>query len=265
MKNVDLLYHYILKNIYVKNRNAFMNVCSLDRISKLDKIRDRSFGRLLAKHEFKKNLDNSILREKLPDYRNYKGKKNEEVTPKYGDLKGSGFNDLDVYRKGYKRRYTKKKGLAKLYCYYENKIFNKIDYINNIAQNVQNNKISFIKSILNKYTIRFLLLAILPFVGVIIPQLFGGKERVLPVFWGTDCDHQKDNATNKCKNFYHIPDEASYAIGCLNWIISYTLLMIVIFVVIYTFIKLIKYEKLKSGKGKMGVKAYCRFAKDVFI
>ncbi|VVA00132.1 Plasmodium exported protein, unknown function, partial [Plasmodium vivax] len=97
---------------------------TLEKISKPDNIIDIRFKRSLAKHEFRNKLEQSGLREELKDYRNFKLKKNSEDISAYGGLKRRSSNKLDTYKKGYKDRYGKKKGLAKWDCYYENKIFN---------------------------------------------------------------------------------------------------------------------------------------------
>ncbi|VVA00202.1 Plasmodium exported protein, unknown function, partial [Plasmodium vivax] len=137
---------------------------ALDRILEarynLDKRVDMHFRRSLAKHEFKKNLDNTSLREKLPDCRNHGVKKKEDVISSYGQLNKAVLNDLDNYMKGYNKRYYKKKGLAKLDCYYEKKIFDKIDYINKLAEKLENNKKSYKKKILRKFVFKFILFAL---------------------------------------------------------------------------------------------------------
>ncbi|KMZ77315.1 hypothetical protein PVIIG_05285, partial [Plasmodium vivax India VII] len=53
-------------------------------------------------------------------------------------------------------------------------------------------------------------------------------------------------------------------IQALHGLIFFTLAAIVIFWGVYTLIKIIKYEKLKVGKGKMGAKEYINFCKEVF-
>ncbi|KMZ96414.1 hypothetical protein PVNG_06357 [Plasmodium vivax North Korean] len=223
-----------------------------------------NFRRSLAKHEFKKNLDNSRLRENLPDYRNHRGTKKDEVISSYGQLNRVRLNDLDNYMKGYNKRYYKKKGLAKLDCYCEKKIFDKIDYINKLAEKMQNNKKSYKKKIYNKFVFKFILFAFSPLLGLIFPILFGGdKENKNPIINWCKTEHPSGQT---CTYYpvVHANQQAYDAVKYINNVVSYLLLTIVIFVVIYAFIKLIKYEKLKAGKGKMKAKEYYRFCKEFF-
>ncbi|KMZ82465.1 hypothetical protein PVIIG_06228 [Plasmodium vivax India VII] len=221
-----------------------------------------NFRRSLAKHEFKKNLDNSRLRENLPDYRNHRGTKKDEVISSYGQLNRVRLNDLDNYMKGYNKRYYKKKGLAKLDCYCEKKIFDKIDYINKLAEKMQNNKKSYKKKIYNKFVFKFILFALSPLLGLIFPILFGGDENDKPIInW---CKKSHNVQTCDLNPAVHATKEVGEAVKYMNYVIFYLLLTIVIFVITYAFIKLIKYEKLKAGKGKMKAKEYYRFCKEFF-
>ncbi|KMZ94648.1 hypothetical protein PVMG_02537 [Plasmodium vivax Mauritania I] len=224
---------------------------------------DINFRRSLARHDFQKNLDNSSLREKLPNYRNHRGKKKQDDISSYGHLNRAGLNDLDNYMKGYNNRYSKKKGMAKLDCYCEKKIFDKIDYINKIAEKLENNKKSYKKNICNKFVFKFILFAFSPLLGLIFPILFKGEsENDAIIIWCKD-GHEGDEP---CRFFpvIHAPEDVAFAVKYINHVIFYLLLTIVIFVIIYSFIKLLKYEKLKAGKGKMKAKEYYRFCKELF-
>ncbi|KMZ88917.1 hypothetical protein PVBG_06292, partial [Plasmodium vivax Brazil I] len=75
--------------------------------------------------------------------------------------------------KGYKDRYMKKKGLSKLDCYYENKVFGKINHIRDIAEKMHNDKKRWKKFFLKKYGIVLMLFALIPAIGLIFPILFG--------------------------------------------------------------------------------------------
>ncbi|KMZ88857.1 hypothetical protein PVBG_05965, partial [Plasmodium vivax Brazil I] len=71
----------------------------------------------------------------------------------YRNLKKGDLNEFELYKKKYNHRYKNKKGLKKIDCYWENKIFDKFEYVNNLTEKTQNSKKRFIKIILNKYTI----------------------------------------------------------------------------------------------------------------
>ncbi|KMZ85854.1 hypothetical protein PVBG_03319 [Plasmodium vivax Brazil I] len=236
---------------------------------KLDRNLTISFNRLLAKHELKSDLYKTHVRQNYTDYGMNKNIKNgAEKKSTYSQVKGKSLNKLDAYKQGYKHRYSRKKGLAKFECYCEKKVFDKIEYINCLGEGKKGGKKSVTKTILNKYTIRFFLFSLLPFLGLIIHILFGNGDaetkNYFNVFWG-DCNDLTDEEPKTCKNGYlHIPEKATMAIFCLNYIISYAFLAVFIILIIYTFIKIIKYEKLKAGKGKMSAKEYVRFCKDFF-
>ncbi|VVA00177.1 Plasmodium exported protein, unknown function [Plasmodium vivax] len=227
------------------------------------------FSRLLAKHMPKNDLHKTHVRPNYVDYGMNKNIKNgAEKKSTYSQVKGDSLNKLDAYKKGYKHRHSKKKGLAKFECHCEKKIFDKIEYINSLGEGKKSGKKSFTKTILNKYTISFFLFSLLPFLGLLIPILFGDKDagkNYFKVFWG-DCTKPKNQQTDpSCQfDYLHIPENASWAIFCLNYIFSYAFLAVSIIFIIYTFIKIIKYEKLKAGKGKMSAKEYVNFCKDIF-
>ncbi|SCA82206.1 Plasmodium exported protein, unknown function [Plasmodium vivax] len=220
-------------------------------------------------HELKSDLYKTHVRQNYTDYGMNKNIKNgAEKKSTYSQVKGKSLNKLDAYKQGYKHRYSRKKGLAKFECYCEKKVFDKIEYINCLGEGKKGGKKSVTKTILNKYTIRFFLFSLLPFLGLLIPKLCdddGPVKNVFKVILG-DCTEPKDSPQEKeCKyDYFHIPHNASMAILCLNYIISYAFLAVSITLIIYTFIKIIKYEKLKAGKGKMSAKEYVRFCKDFF-
>ncbi|KMZ82836.1 hypothetical protein PVIIG_03651 [Plasmodium vivax India VII] len=233
--------------VYNPQNDMFIPGKSLQKRNNSDDSLYVTFNRLLAKNEIPKKL----YHERTKDYTPYdignKGAKNNRYTKStYANLKEREFDVLDSYKKNYKSRYSKKKGLAKLDCYYEKKIFDRIDNMYELAEKSRIARKSFIKKILIKYFIKFILFALLPFSGLLFPILCGaddGKDAIIPLTTGPSGD----------------------AIYYLNWIISYGLLIIVISVIIYAFIKVIKYEGLKAGKGKMDRKAYYNICKDVFM
>ncbi|VUZ99941.1 Plasmodium exported protein, unknown function [Plasmodium vivax] len=187
----------------------------------------------------------------------------EDIISSYGKLNRAGLNDLDNYMKGYNKRDSKKKGMAKLDRYCEKKIFDKIDYINKLAENIPNNKKSYKKKTFNKFAFKFILFAFSLLLGLIFPILFGDYEKDKSIINWCVYDHGADP---NCKYYpvIHAPKEVGEAVMYMNFIIFFIMLAIVIFVIIYAFIKLIKYHKLKAGKGKMKTKEYYRFCKEFF-
>ncbi|KMZ77106.1 hypothetical protein PVIIG_06442 [Plasmodium vivax India VII] len=120
---------------------------------KHDRSSNNSFNRLLAKHEYKEGLDNLKLGENLLDYETPPNINNEEDdTSTYAHLKKRRPINLYSYKKDYESRYSKKTGLAKLDCYCEKKIFDKIDHIHILAKSMSNDKKGFRKAIDKKGT-----------------------------------------------------------------------------------------------------------------
>ncbi|SCA82069.1 Plasmodium exported protein, unknown function, partial [Plasmodium vivax] len=226
-----------------------------------------SFKRLLGKLECNEELDDLHLRGKLVNYGMSPKNTNEDVISTYGNLKKRRRINLYDHKKGYKNRYSKKKGLAKLDCYCEKILFDKFDYLHNIAEKRKNCRTSFMEKILNKYGYRLILFSLLPIVGLIFPALFhkdeGGKEPLLSF-----CTHPSHGSANdKCKA--EIVSETTWgflkAFFYIDIIIFYFIIpMIYLSTIIYGFIKVVKYERLKLGKDKMSFKEYCLFCKALF-
>ncbi|KMZ83203.1 hypothetical protein PVBG_06318, partial [Plasmodium vivax Brazil I] len=114
---------------------------SMENINKHHKISNTNFFRLLAKHEQHRELRDTRFREKLPDRILHENKRNvSDHISTYSEVRSKASNNFDLYMKNYKDRYIKKKGLYKLDCYYENKLFGKINHIRDIAQKMHNDK-----------------------------------------------------------------------------------------------------------------------------
>ncbi|SCA83471.1 Plasmodium exported protein, unknown function, partial [Plasmodium vivax] len=216
--------------------------------------------RLLAKHAYKSEVHRTKLQNNTRDdaynckLMNVKG--NNKM---YEQLKQDKSNNIDKFLKSYKSRHAKKKGLSKLDCYYENKIFKKIDYIYNIPDNWNKDKKSFKKMILNKYGI-YIFFILLPLLGLIFPVLFGKIFGSTPILELCDKTGTGHSACDKV----HMTQTQCYLGEYLNAVTFIFMGIINILVIIYILIKIIKYEKIKAGKVKMNIKEYCRFCKDIF-
>ncbi|KMZ76774.1 hypothetical protein PVIIG_05886 [Plasmodium vivax India VII] len=178
--------------------------------------------------------------------------------------------------KNYKNRYMKKKGLSKLDCYYENKVFEKFCNICDIAEKMKYDKKRSKSFFLKKYGKALIILALIPSLGLIYYILFGvGKNPgILELCDNNTTNGHIDGSGNHkdtpedIANCFRKPlydnKETLEIIGHVNFIFSLVMITIVLFVVFYILLKIIKYEKIKSGKGKMSVKEYYRFCKDIF-
>ncbi|KMZ94054.1 hypothetical protein PVMG_02280 [Plasmodium vivax Mauritania I] len=247
-------------------------MCKSDKYLDKDYIDDRTFDirfpRSLAKHIQEKELYNTSLRQNLLNHgKGTKVKNLEEDRPTYSKIKMNESSNIDIYMKDYKRRYKKKSGLSRLDFYYEKKIFDKIDYIYDLAKRKRNDKKTYKMYIYSIFAIPFILFASLPFLGLIFPILFGGKREDRLINW-TNLNHKTAYGPHECicdAGFIHLfTGRSSFSISyCFNMIISYFLLIMVITVIFYTFLKVIKYEALKARKGKMNRKEYITFCKEL--
>ncbi|CAI7721682.1 Plasmodium exported protein, unknown function [Plasmodium vivax] len=216
---------------------------------KYNRSSNTSFNRLLAKHEYKEELDDLNLGGNLVDYETSTNINNEEdVTSTYEHLKKRRPINLYSYKKDYEHRYSKKKGLAKLECFCEKKIFDKIDHIHVLAKSMRNDKNRFYKVINKKYGMIFILLFLYPFIGLILPSLSIG-------------DDESDPYKNSYLDKSNVPRELPRSISAILIIESF----IFFFIIIYIIIKFIKYKKLKARKGKMSPKEYYCFCKDLYM
>ncbi|VUZ99904.1 Plasmodium exported protein, unknown function [Plasmodium vivax] len=208
----------------------YNNGINLEKLYNVERNSNITFQRSLAKYVPKTELDRSNTRAKLLENNMYSNVK------------------------------------RKLECYCEKSIFDKIDYIENLAEKMQNNKKSFIKKVLGKYSVGILLFSLFPITGILFPILFGSDDdnnNAIISF----CHHTAGT---------HDPSSSSYEITAdtkkllegmiptIKNIFYYVLPIIVILVIIYIFVKVLKYERLRSGKDKMSIKEYCSLCKDIF-
>ncbi|KMZ88462.1 hypothetical protein PVBG_05420 [Plasmodium vivax Brazil I] len=181
--------------------------------------------RLLSKTEMLMETENYGLKEKLSEDvkgKNYKTvKKNKSI---YGQLKRQGLNELDIYKKSFACKYSKKKAFTKLDCYCEKKIFDKLEGICLLAKNMKDDKKCF-KKVSKRYGIPFGLSIIFVFIV--------GIFNALAIFH-VKCFY---SATNPVNTLFHV-----------GYSILLDVLPITIFLVLsYIMIKVIKYDRLVEG------------------
>ncbi|KMZ77005.1 hypothetical protein PVIIG_06072 [Plasmodium vivax India VII] len=232
-------------------------------------ILKRNLHRLLAKHELHKELRHKgrgaqLLHDSIGKSKKYVAD-NISIS---SQLNKKGSNNVETYMKNYKRRYAKKKGVSKLDCYCEKKVFDKINYIYTLSDKMRNDKKGFKNKIRKKYGIGLIILSLIPALGLIYYILFGCGKGFRGVFeLCANKDHYVSRnhvTTNGCTLLYRdVWDQTLGNIGLANGIFSFTMITIVLFFFIYIFIKVIKYKKLKAGKDKMSIKEYYRFTKSL--
>ncbi|VUZ99513.1 Plasmodium exported protein, unknown function [Plasmodium vivax] len=241
---------------------------SLENIYKQDKILNINIIRLLAKHDIKRELEHKRLREKLPDRRTYKSERNVyDNLSAYYVVKSKVSNNLDLYMKNYKNRYRRKKGLSKLDCYCENKVFSKFNNICDIGEKMMYDEKRANKFFLKKYGVGLIFFSLIPALGFIFPILFGVQDIGRGILsYCLSENHLEDTNHGNCTSTYkwHEHKTTIEIIGYFSYIFFSFFGVIVSLAFIYIFIKVIKYERLKAGKGKMNIKEYCRFCKDIF-
>ncbi|KMZ77377.1 hypothetical protein PVIIG_06369 [Plasmodium vivax India VII] len=230
-----------------------------------------SFQRSLAKHITKKELDRSKIRDSISGNNSCNNVKyTSDDLSKYSQLKKKGLNDLDLYKKLYNHRYAKKNILGKFDCYCEKKVFDNFDYINELKEKLQHDKRSFNKKLDKMLTIRFILFGLVPLIGFIIPLLKNYHFEIIQgCFQGCNIESHLEDTMPRPDN--HKSDykmlsisESTWKTICLvNTVFLYVSTVIVSCVVLYIFIKAIKYKKLKAGRDKMSLKEYYHFTKSL--
>ncbi|KMZ92302.1 hypothetical protein PVMG_03657 [Plasmodium vivax Mauritania I] len=251
---------------------------SLEYMYKQQRTWKTEFNRLLARYEQLSGLESTKLREKLSDRKPYTEKSNVSGNiSAYSHVKRNESNNIDVYMKNYKHRYGKKKGLSKLDCYYENKVFGKFNNICDIGKKMQYDEKRSKSFFVKKYGIGLILFALIPTLGLIFPILFGDFYKMPGIFGlcpsrNGEGSHFNDKGSHKnsgeyascSKKWIYDNENTINKFGEISCIFSFIMIAIVFLVLFYIFIKIIKYEKIKAGKGKMNVKEYYRFCKNVF-
>ncbi|KMZ82427.1 hypothetical protein PVIIG_06129 [Plasmodium vivax India VII] len=261
--------HYDYNN--VNNISKYLiNECNIVKTSSI------LFHRVLAKRMAKREFHQAELRKKLSNYpESLKIDNLEEDISTYTQLKRRGLNNFDLYMKLYKHRYDKKKGLAKIDCYFEKKVFDLIENIGKLAKKYKNNKKSFKKGFYKKYGIRLILFSLIPFIGLISPLLFNEYYYVVsiimyeaedPKFERGEWARVKHPVTCEISEGYraHINEQTWWIIDGLIKTFLYISIIVVLIVVVYILIKTIKYERIKAGKNKMSIKEYFSLCKNVY-
>ncbi|CAI7721803.1 Plasmodium exported protein, unknown function [Plasmodium vivax] len=247
---------------YLKSDKFILGI-SIENEYKFQRMSVESFNRILAKHVFQEELRMQKQSEFFSDNLMKKNMKNAlEITSNYGELNKRKKNNLDSYKKEYRRRYSKKNIIGKLECYCEKKVFEKIDDIIMLSEKMQHDKKRLIKEILKKHCKGFIILTSILLIGIIIHILFTGAYGLIP--WCVKDFDSSGHTRENCSYTIHAKQETFNAIQIPNFLLFSLLSITLISVVIYTLIKLVKYERLKMGRGKMNTKDYIKFCKEVF-
>ncbi|VVA00013.1 Plasmodium exported protein, unknown function [Plasmodium vivax] len=114
---------------------------SLENKYEHGKILNREIHRLLAKDELHNELgyarkDGHLLHNRIDKYK--RNVADDKTISSHLNKKGS--NNVETYMQNYKHRYEKKKGLYKLDCYCEKKVFDKLNYIEKLSDKMRSDK-----------------------------------------------------------------------------------------------------------------------------
>ncbi|VVA00330.1 Plasmodium exported protein, unknown function [Plasmodium vivax] len=161
------LYFFTIINTFIK---------SLENRGKLDISLDIRTHRLLAKHEYQNEFPSTGVHNRVSYNRdNYKLEKGKGSNNTFQQLKKGRSNHVDDYMKSYKNRYSKKRGLKKLDCYYERLLFNSFNKLNKIVKDKNVNVGRFNRFICTKYGLPLILLSLLPLLAFAAPEIIIGK------------------------------------------------------------------------------------------
>ncbi|SCO70733.1 Plasmodium exported protein, unknown function [Plasmodium vivax] len=187
------------------------------------------------------------------------------VSP-YEQLSKRESNHMGVLQRNSKNRFGKKRGLAKLDHYFEKELFYKFDNIYEILNKMKNDKKNYKKKLLRKHGYKLISFGLLPLLGLIYYILCGDQNlgdggRIIKY-----CSHTVHSTTvnNNCTKY--MIKENMWKLEYMDYIFSAYFCIIIITVlvlIIYIFIKIITYERIKAIKGKMSLKEYCNFCKEV--
>ncbi|VUZ98032.1 Plasmodium exported protein, unknown function [Plasmodium vivax] len=138
LKNITFIF-FVWTYLTYNDARSFLN--SLENQKENDKILNTNVRRLLARYEKQRELQHRGFKEKISDDRWNKNERTvSDVLSTYSRVKRKESNSIDTYMKNYKNRYMKKKGISKLDCYCENKVFEKFCHIRDIAEKVNYDK-----------------------------------------------------------------------------------------------------------------------------
>ncbi|KMZ94057.1 hypothetical protein PVMG_02283 [Plasmodium vivax Mauritania I] len=234
------------------------------------------FKRLLAKHDLKHDSYKTYSRKKYANYGMNKNiKSGEEKKLTYSQIRGGCLYNFDTYMKDYKNRYAKKKGLAKLDCYFEKNVLKKINNIFEISENMRKKKKYYNKKLYNKYVTCLVLFSVVPFFGFILILYFSKFNPYMLEACFSGCRHKHGGSTissfeesltnhlSKNKRLLYISKEHFNIIEIVNDVFLCLSFPIVLLVLLYILLKMVKYQRIRSGKGTMTIKDYYHFFRDL--
>ncbi|KMZ95036.1 hypothetical protein PVMG_06018 [Plasmodium vivax Mauritania I] len=195
---------------------------------------------------------NTRIQYKNNDNRQHQKLINGRDNNTYEKLKIGKPNNVEAYLNSYKSRSSKKSGLKKLDCYYEKKLFSRIDKIERIAKEKNFSKSRIKKIIYKKFGILFFLLSLTPLFALALPidvvKIHAPKLTCTYNYNTAKLQNQKVEIISITHN-----DKCKFDIfeyHYLRYIFLFIFIIIVLSLIIYTYIKIMKYSRIKSGMLK---------------
>ncbi|KMZ77381.1 hypothetical protein PVIIG_06271 [Plasmodium vivax India VII] len=254
-KNQNMKFLFLIKIVsfiiltwiypYYNNQNTISN--SLENGNELNITLDVRTHRSLAKSEQENELDNKRLNHKTSNYgENHKvlyinDNKNNNNT--YEKVKRVRPNHMETYLKSYNSRYTKEKGIKKLDCYCEKKIFKSIYKISKLAEQKNISKSRIKRIIFTKYGLLLFITSLLPLLAFAIPADVWKPHLELKC--------KAENGTVDPYKVVHAECKYTEIVdNSYRFIYIFTSTIIVLLLIIYIYIKIKKYMRIKSGMLK---------------
>ncbi|KMZ94943.1 hypothetical protein PVMG_06114 [Plasmodium vivax Mauritania I] len=252
--------------------NDSSNSCNhIENLYNIEITSDIRFHRLLAKQVPKNELSHSSVKnKKILENHSYNNVKcTSDDLSKYTQLKKRGLNDLNLYKKLYKHRSSKKNILGKFDCYCEKKIFDKFDHMLNLSEKMNTDKKRLKSFVFKKCGIVPIIIVLLLLLGLIYPILRCGDNPILKIC-AHGCDKHNDPSVSTGKSDHFNKIHKSFfgkdtleMIEKIYEVLIYVVPLIFLMILLYIFIKILKYQKLKSGRDKMSLKQYYNFTKSL--
>ncbi|KMZ95178.1 hypothetical protein PVMG_05096 [Plasmodium vivax Mauritania I] len=230
---------------YYNNQNAISK--SLENGCELNISLDVRTHRSLAKSKQENELGNIRPNHKTSNYGgnnklSYINDNNNNNNNSYESIKRGRTNHMEAYLKNYNSKYTKEKGIKKLDCYYEKKLFKLLHKISKLAEQKNISKGRIKRIIFTRYGSLLFIISLIPLLALAIPV---DKWKVHSI---EKCEAKQNGASykidhGKCTDT--LIEDNSYRLV----FISISTIIILLFI-IYIFIKIMKYNRIKSGMLK---------------
>ncbi|VUZ99992.1 Plasmodium exported protein, unknown function [Plasmodium vivax] len=230
---------WIYPHTYDENPNSKF----LIKGNKLYVAFDERPHRHLAKHEIQdEKINSSFLYKTNRNGNNYKLMNSRNNNNTYEQINRGKINCVESYLNTFKDRYYKKRGLKKLDCYYEKKLFSSFLKVEKLAKQKNISKRIIIYII---YVLPLILSFSLPFLAFAIPESIIHKCYLKKFTFTVTVDGNDQPTITKDGIITTETIDSS-----LRYIFLIISIPIVVSFIIYTYIKILKYKRIRLGMLK---------------